>query len=230
MKPQLKILLIAALALLAVACGGNANLYETRLDGFDNGKRTMKLTYNLTKASSQEGASMRIDYLFQFSQGTKVRRSKKRTTLVNADYHMVHTNAVEIRGPGQTTWDSKIEDGFIVTTETKKGGETREVKIPVEGPVYSNVFPLMFYRDLRNKGDEIAYNIYFEVDEKVAPIKVRYIGETKAYVKSIAVPARHYQVQMGADSDDYQDYYLNPQNGKVIKMAFGKIEFLPTTD
>lgn len=230
MKPQLKILLITTMVGLIAACGGSGTLYETNLDGFDNGKRTMKLNYTLTKATSENGATMKIDYLFRFSQGTKVRRSKKRTTYVNADYHLVETTAVGSRGVGETTWTSVIQDGHIVTTETKKGAQPEEFKVPVNGPVYSNVFPLMFYRDLRNQGDEVTYNIYNEVDREIAPFKVRYLGETKAYVKSIAIPARHYQVQMSPGREEYQDYYLNPKNGKVIKMGFGKIEFLPSKD
>lgn len=227
MKAQKLIFLSLAACLLLVSCGNNNALYEARLDGFDNGKRTMKLSYELTKATDENGAAMKIDYLFQFSQGTKVRRSKKRVSFVDKDYHLIATSADEVRGLSETKWSTKIVDGHLVTTAAEKGGETREFKVPVTEPVYINVFPLMFYRDLRKAGDEISYQVYLESEEKVAPIKVRYIGETRVYIKSISVPARHYQVQMQPEREEYQDYYLNPKTGAILKLAFGKIEFLP---
>ncbi len=227
MKAQKLIFLSLAACLLLISCGSNSSLYEANLDGFDNGKRTMKLSYDLTKVGEDSGAAMKIDYMFQFSQGTRVRRSKKRTTLVDKDYHLISTTADEVRGLSETKWTTKIVDGHLVTTAVEKGGDTREIKVPVTEPVYINVFPLMFFRDLRKAGDEISYPIYLENEEKIAPIKVRYIGETRVYIKSISVPARHYQVQMQPEREEYQDYYLNPKTGAIVKMAFGKIEFLP---
>ncbi|CAM2067608.1 hypothetical protein SCOR_19655 [Sulfidibacter corallicola] len=218
--------LSSTLALLLMSCSNN--LMETRLDGFDKGKRTMKLEYTLDKAKLPDGqGGFKLQTLFHLAQGDKVTMKTTRTAMLNQDYSLSHTTAEKQVNKDFTNFETRAENGKVIIKKMIAGKEPEISEIEHQGPIYIELHPLMYFGDLKQPGTEKTYKALYEDKGTIHDVTIKLVGPTTIYLDSLPVPALHYQLQSITAPAEYDDYYLNPRTGNIIKIAFGQIEFFP---
>jgi len=221
---QIGCLCLAVLACLS--CGGP--VMETKLNGFDQGKRTLKLNYILNDAKLDEGKKgYKLDTLVHYAVGTKVNHKTERQSYLNEDFSLVRTEVTARQNEDLARTHAEVKGSKIYVHREASGKEDQDFELDHIGPVFIEVHPLLYYRDLTKAGQSKTYPILNDEKGEIASVEIRYVGETQFYEDNVAHDAKHYQIQAVTKPDEYDDYYLDPKTGNIIKIEFGYIKFVP---
>lgn len=226
MKTPLKLLLSVLILTGLGAC--NRPVMETVLNGFDQGKRTMKLEYRFFKESI-EGApnGYRMETLFHFAIGNRATLKRERKAWLRDDFSLVKTEATKQENAEISKTKTWVEGDQIHILDTSPAGESSERLVRCSSPVLIDLHPLIYMRDLKQPGQEKSYLLLFEDEARVVDLNVRYVGPETIYEDNDAIPSLHYQVQVITSPDDFDDYFVDPKSGNILKIQFGLIKFLP---
>lgn len=226
---KLQVLTISLLAmLLCISCGGT--VMETKLNGFDQGKLTLKFNLILKDAKTPAGAkAYKLDSLVHHAIGTKSNLKTERQTLLNEDLSLLETTMTSWVNKDISKFSATVEGGRIMVKSQEAGKPNETKELNHVGPIYAELHPLLYFRDLTKKGDSKTYPILTSTGD-IRSAEVRYIGEAKFYEKNKAHNSRHYKIQSITQMDEYDDYYLDPKTGNIIKIEFGNIKFVPANN
>ena len=211
---------------MCLSCGGP--VMETKLNGFDQGKRTLKLNYILNDTTLEDGRKgFKLDTLVHYAVGTKVNHKTERESFLNEDFSLVRTTSTARQNENLARTSAEVKGGKIHVHREASGKEDLDVELDHIGPIYIEMHPLLYYRDLTKPGQSKTYPILNDEEGQIASVEIRYVGETQFYEDNVAHDARHYQIQAVTKPDEYDDYYLDPKTGNIIKIEFGYIKFVP---
>ncbi len=213
---------------LAVLGACNRPVMETVLNGFDQGKRTMKLEYRFFNDSLEGGSKgYRMETLFHFAIGNRATLKRERKAWLRKDFSLVKTEAVKQENTEITKTETWVEGNEIRIRDTPPTGEPTEKRVQHESPVLIELHPLVYMPDLKQPGQEKTYPLLFEDEARVVDLTVRYVGPETIYEDNQAIPSLHYQVQVITSPDEFDDYFVDPKSGNILKIQFGLIKFLP---
>lgn len=219
---------------LCLACGGP--IMETKLDGFDQGKRVFKMNFLLEKAKTPVGEeAMSLKTLVHYSVGTKVSIKNERQALLKKDFSLISTTATnQSNRQGKNSSSTMAADvqGSKITVRHSKDGQPEKVQVLEHlGPVYIELHSLLYFNEVAKKDQAKTYPVLHVDDEsgeaQVGSVEIRYLGEVQFYEDNVSYQSRHYQIQAITKPDEYDDYYLDIETGNILKIEFGFMKFVP---
>lgn len=216
--------------LLLLSCGGP--VMETKLDGYDQGKRVFKMNLILNKANTADGQTgYKLNNLVHYSQGTKVNMKTERESILNKDFSLSTTFSTYKDNQKSTRTSAEVKGGKILVRHQQEGKPEVTKEIDHVGPVFIELHPLMYFSEVTPQKPSKNYpalNINMDEDKvAVTSVEVRYVGEAQFYEDNIAYNSRHYQIQAVTAPEEYDDYYLDPKTGNILKIEFGMLKFVP---
>lgn len=217
-------LLVASLFL--VHCG--APHWETILDGYDKGKKTFKVEWRLFNVNLENGEKgHRYEAVTHFAIGDKATRKLERTAFLAKDYTLVSSESVFQSDDKISKTKTTYQNGELRIERTDAEGKTENQTIAQDGPVYVELPAPLYRADLTKVDQEKVYPVIDESEGRVVPVKVVFKGGKRIYIENEELFANHYQIQSITAPEEFDDYYLDPKTGKIIKITFGMIEFIP---
>jgi hypothetical protein len=212
------------LLLLLAACGGPD--HQVTLNGFDRGNHTMKFEFKLFRQKYPDGSrGYRLESLQAQGTGAAPQRRIHRVAQLDSNFFLLSSRSE--RQDAQTTVviESSYRPGLLVLTTRVGDGQPEAREIVLDKPVFIELHPWMYGRQLREPGTETTYSVIDEQNGALRPVTVRYSGPTRLLRAGAEIPVRHFQIQVVPDQWD--DYYLDPETLAIEKIQFGMIQFLP---
>lgn len=203
-------------------------VHQISLFGFDSGRQTMKLEYLVYKQKYPDGSlGYRLEDTLIHGVGNMSHHRITRTAWLDRDFCLRRTESERIRNDQRSTIHSWVEDGVIHILTENDGQDPSESTVEYDAPVYIELHPLIYAAELRQPGWEKAYPILFEPEAAIRTLKVRYLGPEEILENKQSYSALHFQLQVISSPNEYDDYYIDPQTKKILKIQFGRIKFIP---
>ncbi len=227
LRPKLGVqLVILASLLFLTACGGP--MYESNLVGFDAGKRTMKMNYRINEAQFEDGSSgYRLDSENLHAIGNMSRRKTTRRAFLGKDFELRVSETTRIIDAQVIYIKSEVKNGQISISQTVDQQPATTKQLSHQGHVYADLPPILYARDLTNPGDEKHYAVLIESDAVIVNELVRFLGPETIFDNGREIETLHYEIQAPTDPVEFDQYFLDPNNKKIIKIQFGQIKFVP---
>jgi len=221
-----KLIPVLSILLFILACTDLVS--KNTLYGYDRGKKTFKLetSLNLQKYAGEK-TGYRYEETNYWGVGNKNSRKTVRKSWLNSDYSLRRSEKEEmINGKSIKTMISTSENEITI----EKFQDTRKVlekSIKSDQPVFVEILPEMYVRDLKAKGDEKVYTVLNDRKANLANLKVRCLGEQSLTVNEESRVVIHYQLQVISSPGEYDNYYIDPDTCEILQISFGDIRFVP---
>ena len=218
------------LCLAGIVAGCNRPVMETVLNGYDQGKRTMKMEFRFFNESLENGAKgYRLETLVHFAIGNRATLKRVRTTWLDKDFNLVKSEVENQENADISHTKTWVDGGKIHIETTGPDGKVNSQQLDHQGPVLLELHPLVYTHDLKIPGSTKTYPVLYEDEARVVPLEVKFLGPETLYEENQATPSLHYQIQAITSPDEYDDYYLDPKTRNIQKIQFGLIKFVPAT-
>lgn len=218
--------LVFSLFLSTLSCSDLVT--ENTLYGYDRGKKTFKLE---TRLSFQKYADAPNGFRYESTNfwgvGNKNTRKTIRKTWLNPDFSLRRSEKREENNQ-KITMTEIVREGDLVKIVKRLNGQILfEKSTPVEGPVFVEVMPEMFARDLKTQGDKITYPVLDDQRGTITNMEVRFLGPQKIPVNDKDRETLYFQLQAITAPDEYDNYFIDPESLKILQISFGEIRFSP---
>lgn len=198
------------------------------LFGYDRGKKTLKLD---TALFLQKYADTTSGYRYESTNfwgvGTKNSRKTVRKAWLNKDYSLRRTEKTEMKNNDAIITEAVREGDEVIVTRRKGMNVLFEKKTKVSGPVYVELLPQMYVRDIQTKGESVTYAVLNDRNIVITPIEVRFLGSQTLVVNEKERDVNHYQIQVLTSPNEYDNYYVDPDKMQIVQIKFGDIIFKP---
>ena len=224
MKKNITVLI---LSILFLACGSRS-LQETVMDGFEDGSLRMKYSSKIAATTLKNGKK---GYLLEthttYSVGDMDRLETKKSTVMKLDFTLHSVEKTRVRNEATTETRYSLENGQILFWIKQGDQPPAEQTVPVEGPVFSDVHPLLYSRDLTEPGSEKAYPVFDEASLTIKQMTVKFVGPKNLIQEGKPTPSLHFQLENIGNPGMFSDYFLDPKTKRIIKIETETLEFLP---
>lgn len=221
-------LILAVLCLLVPMSCNRGPVLETKLTGYDKGKPTFRMSYLLNKAKLDDGQpGYRIEGSFHHAIGDRSNNKVERKQLVKPDFSLVRSEMTNIKNQVTIKTTARVEGSTIFIDIQEDGGEVKSHELTYEGPVYADLHPLAYFRDLPDKGMTKNYTVLDDSKAQIGKVLVKNLGLKEFFEGERAITGIHFQIQVFSLPEEFDNYYLDPKTGNIIKIQFGQIKFLP---
>lgn len=189
----------------------------------------MRLEYRVYRQNYRDGTpGYRIESLNHHGIGNRTVRRMERTLWVDRQFHLKSSVLMrrenDVVSEVRTWWD----DGEILVEISRNGHTEKNHRIPREQPVYLLLHPLMYAEELTQPGQTRSYDVLLEEPGLIQPVRIRYVGEDDLFENGQQMHVRHYQLEAATALGEFDDYYIDPDTTRIIKIQFGQIKFIPT--
>ena len=219
--------LVIGLSLSILACGKNSLVTETNLEGYDQGKKTAKIQHKLYKVKLENGKpGYRWENLVHLAKGSKLLRKTTRTAFFREDFTLFRSEKTFQKDAQVIKTRTEVEGGQIHIHSGETESSMQERVIEHVGPVFIDLHPAMYTKDVPKPGQSKSYPLLLEDQARIASVLVRFIGPEQFYENQRSYQALHYQIQDHNTVSDFDDYFIDPESKRVVKIQFGKMKFI----
>jgi len=211
--------LFLASLLLLLGCGGET-LQSVELHGYIGEKMTMKWLYKLESHKLEDGASgFREEHQYLYRENAQKQGNSVKTVFLNPDYSLSHSQKTLTSEGRVAQIDLRIEGKEVVYTTTV-GEEKKEKRAPVAEPVYTEIPPILFAKELTEVGSTKGYRVFSEkslsfktqVIKLVARREIKVSGKTRACLQ-------YQQVGVG-------NWFLDEKSKELVRIEMDNIIFV----
>ena len=218
--------MILGLLLTLFHCNKPAS--EIILAGYDQGKRTMKLEYRVFNIKLDNGQrGKRMETLVHYAIGNRISLKTERTAMLHEDFSLYQSQSTKEKNQETSSVTSQVENNKILIDLTGPDGQVRQTTVDHKGPVFIELLPMLYTKDLKNPGGEKSYPVLLEEEGRVAQVKVRFVGPETFYENDKSQTGLHYQIQSLNNPAELQDIFVDAKTRGIMKIQFGKMKFIP---
>ncbi|PIE89001.1 MAG: hypothetical protein CR997_13465 [Acidobacteria bacterium] len=201
---------------------------ENLLYGYDRGKKTFKLETTLTvQRYTDATVGYRYESTNYWGVGNKSSRKTVRTAWLNKDYSVRRSEKTETINGNLVHTHIERQDDTLTIKRIMDRKVISEKKVKVKEPVFVELLTQMYVRDIQEKGESKRYPVLNDKHAMISPLEVRFLGPQTVDINGESMELNHYQIQALAAPKEYDNYYVDPDSMKILKITFGDIVFKP---
>ncbi len=224
MEPIKKLVLPIVVVAMILACGGP--IQETEMVGYEKGQKRMEYLSKIY--AGQDGKGYRLETHIKYSKGAADQMESIKTEYLNKDFSLNRVEKKLIRNKVVSETRIHLEGNQLVLWKKQGDMDPEEKKVSVNLPVFSNIHPLLYVKELTKPGAEKSYPVFQEQELDVRPMTVKYIGPKTIVEGGKNYTCIHFKMSTLRNPKLFDDYFVDPKTKEIIKISSGDLQFVTT--